>query len=158
MSAIEHIVKTSTNYVLVCANANSACDEITDRLLEVLNETELFRMYAKSYRKTQLNPKFERICNLQEGSFEFPPLQYLYKFRVVICTLLTAGCLVRARGADPDFDVKHFSHIIIDESACTHEPVSLIPIAGEFAIYILYFTCQLILMQQFLSQLYIIQL
>lgn len=132
VAAIEHMVKTTNNHILVCANANSACDEITQRLLAVLSKKEIFRMYAKSYKPTMLNPEFMEICNLKGGEFQFPPLKLLYKFRVLVCTLLTAGYLVRANGADKHFDPKHFSHIIIDESACTHEPVSLIPIAGMF--------------------------
>lgn len=130
VSAIEHIVRTTKGHILVCAFSNSACDEIAERLLGVLSESEVLRMYAKSYKKSSLNARCEKISNLQNGEFTFPPLDYIYKFRVVVCTLLSAGCLVRANGVEANFSAKHFSHIIIDECACTHEPVSLIPIAG----------------------------
>lgn len=131
VSAIEHIIKsTHNNFVLVCAHSNAACDEITERLLDVLSESELHRLYAKSFKRTAVNPRFKNICNLQGEAFHFPPLLQLYKYRVLVCTLLTAGCLVRAN-TDANFDAKHFSHVIIDESACTHETVSLIPIAGK---------------------------
>lgn len=135
VAAIEHIVKTTQNHILVCASANSACDEITQRLLGVLKCTDIFRMYAKSYKKTSLKPEFESVCNLKEGEFQFPPLEHLYKFRVLICTLVTAGSIVRANGADGKFDSKHFSHIFIDESACTHESMALIPIAGNLSLW-----------------------
>lgn len=137
VSAIEHILRTTKNHILVCAFSNSACDEIAERLLEVLNDTEILRMYAKSYKKTALNAKLEKICNLQDGDFQIPPIEYIYTFRVVVCTLFTAGCLVRANGVKATFNAKHFSHIIIDESACTHEPVSLIPIAGKLDFLII---------------------
>lgn len=73
------------------------------------------------------------------GQFRIPCLKYLYAFRIVICTLLTAGCLSRAR-EDPEFDPSHFSHIIIDECASTNETTTLIPIAGIFPST-LHFTC-----------------
>lgn len=134
VSAIEHIVRTTKGCILVCAFSNSACDEIAGRVLGVLGESEVLRMYAKSFKKTSLNAKFEKICNLQNGEFTFPPLDYIYKFRVVICTLLSAGFLVRANGSEANFNANHFSHIIIDECACTHEPVSLTPIAGKWPL------------------------
>lgn len=40
VAAIIQIVRSSNNYVLVCANSNSACDEITERLLRVLGTAE----------------------------------------------------------------------------------------------------------------------
>lgn len=64
-------------------------------------------------------------------------MKYLYQYRVVICTLLTAGSLARARGLHPEFDTSHFSHIIIDEAACVTEPVSLIPIVGMYLLLLL---------------------
>lgn len=132
VSAIEEIVRSSTNCVLVCAQSNAACDEIAERLLNILKAGEVYRMYAKSYEKQTIGSKIRPSCNLHHGEIQFPSLQYLYQFRVVVCTLLTAGCLVRARDRDKDFDSSHFSHIFIDEAACTHEPVSMIPIAGTF--------------------------
>lgn len=146
-AAVEHIVRSTGKNVLVCTNSNSACDEVAERVLRVLGQSQIFRLYAKSYKKSSLKPELENICNLQNGQFQFPPLEYLYKFRVLVCTLLTAGLLVRANGADEKFNAKHFSHIIIDESACTHESTSLIPIAGTLSIkyytYIIKFDCNL---------------
>lgn len=130
VAAIIDIVRTTEKNVLVCANSNAACDEITKRLLEVLCYGELHRMYAKSYNKNLISDKIRPVSNLMEGRLEFPSLQYLYQFRVVVCTLLTAGCVTRARGQNRTFSSAHFSHIFIDEAACAHEPVTLIPIAG----------------------------
>lgn len=116
------------------AHSNAACDEIAIRLLDVLRDGELFRLYAKSFKKETLIDKFKPICNLDNGEFQFPALKYLYKFRVVVVTLLTSGCLVRAREEDPDFDSSHFSYVIIDEAGSIHEPATMIPIAGLYLI------------------------
>lgn len=131
VAAIEEIVRSTRKCVLVCANSNAACDEVTERLLAVLKKREIFRMYAKSYDKRKISEEIEPICNFTGGEFRFPTLEYLYKFRVLVCTLVTSGCLVRARD-NGSFNSSHFSHIFIDECASTHETVSIIPIAGEY--------------------------
>lgn len=131
IAAIEEIVRSTNKYVLVCANSNSACDEIAERLVNVLEFGEMFRMYAKSYDVRKISSNLKPICNWLKGEFHFPSMHFLNKFRVLVCTLTTAGCLSRARD-DPYFSATHFSHIFIDESASTHEPITMIPIAGKF--------------------------
>lgn len=90
----------------------------------------MFRMYAKSYDHRQISESIKPICNYRGGELRYPSLEFLYQFRVLICTLCTSGCLTRA-SIDPHFKADHFSHIFIDESASTHETVSMIPIAGN---------------------------
>lgn len=132
MAVIEEIIRSSQEtFVLVCANSNTACDEITGRLSDILSTEELFRMYAKSYDSSKIGDKIMPFCNYIDGEFIFPSLKYLFTFRVLVCTSLTAGCLTRAR-KNPYFDSKHFTHVIIDECASTLETVSLVPIAGTY--------------------------
>lgn len=139
---------------MVCANSNSACDEITERLLNVLQIGEIFRMYAKSYDTRKVSEDIKPICNMLKKGFCSPSLEFLYQFRVLVCTLNTAGSLARAQeypewlgrkskrsrrniwqsGSDndaPAYNPKHFSHIFIDECVSAHETVSLISIAGK---------------------------
>lgn len=87
-------------------------------------------MYAKSFKVSEINEDIKNASNFIDNEFKFPCLAYLYKFRIVVCTLQIAGSLVRARSNDQRFDAKHFSHILIDEAACTQESISMIPIAG----------------------------
>lgn len=132
VSAIEEIVKSSEdNYVLVCASSNIACDEIAGHLLNVFGKDEFFRMYAKSYNENNVNDQIESCSNFVKGQFRIPCLKYVYTFRIVVCTILTAGCISRARDNDHDFNSAHFSHIFIDECASTNETACLIPIAGN---------------------------
>lgn len=130
VAAIEEIVRSSSKCVLVCANSNAACDEITERLLAVLKKCEIFRMYAQSYDKKKIDDGILPVCNLVNDEFIFPSSVFLYKFRVLICTLTTSGCLTRAR-ENGSFRSNHFSHVIIDECASSHETVTMIPIAGN---------------------------
>lgn len=131
MAAIEEIVRTTQNCVLVCAGSNTACDELAERLLNVLRVDEVFRMYAKSFDKKKVSSKLIPVCYFNERDFKFPSLESLYRYRVVVCTISTAGCITRARVLDQKFDPKHFSHIFIDEAGFVQETVSLIPIAGS---------------------------
>lgn len=139
VAAIEEIVRTTDKCILVCAQSNSACDEITNRLLNVLQHGEMIRMFAKTFNSQNTNAKIRAISNLTNGHFQIPCLRYLYSFRVVVCTLQTAGCITRAREKDDDFDASHFSHIIIDEAAFVHETTTMISIAGIFLANSIYF-------------------
>lgn len=130
VAAITEIISTTENCILVCANSNAACDELAGRLIKLVPKGTLLRMYAKSVKLTEVDDTLKRVCNLVGNEFKFPSLAYLYTYRIVVCTLLTAGVLVRARSKDKSFDPSHFSHIFIDEAACVPEPISLIAVAG----------------------------
>lgn len=130
-AAIEQIVRTTKQNVLVCAMSNAACDEITERLLDVLGEDEMFRFYAKSYKHERISSRIKNVSNFGSEGIFYPSLKYLYKFRVFICTLCSAGCLTRARIDTQVWKANHFGYVFIDECASAHETMSLIPIAGK---------------------------
>lgn len=134
VAAIEEIVRESQKNILVCAQSNAACDEIAQRLCKILTKNQMLRMYSLSYELEKLNPAIKPFCNLFNGEFKYPSLQDLYRYRVLICTLSTAGCLVRARNNN-GFSSSHFSYVFIDECASAHETMSLIPIAGKIIFY-----------------------
>lgn len=129
VAAIQEVVRTTQKYILVCAQSNAACDEIALRLNEVLKDGEMLRVFAKSYDKKLLDERIATISNLRENSFIIPCLTYLYQFRVIVCTILTAGCMARAR-EEGDFKSSHFDFVFIDEAACVQESMTMIPIAG----------------------------
>jgi helicase MOV-10 len=116
------------NRILITAQSNAACNEISERLLKYLKKEEMYRMFSKSstasVRKTG-NDKLMRASNMASRQHLYPTWDELYEYRVVICTLCTAGSLQLA-GIDP----KHFTHVFIDECASATEPSSLIAIAG----------------------------
>lgn len=139
VAAIEQIVKTTNDNVLVCAQSNAACDEIAERLIKVLTaEEEMYRFYARSYKFKKIDPDVRNASNWisEAEGFEYPALKMLYKYRVIICTLCTAGCLTRARKEKKVWRADHFSYVFIDECASTHETAALISIAGTFYIQI----------------------
>lgn len=89
----------------------------------------MFRMFSISTDFDHISPTIAPFCNLLDGTLKYPSLDYLYGFRVLICTLATSGCLVRAR-KNKEFNAGHFGYVFIDECASAHETMSLIPIAG----------------------------
>ncbi|XP_055301141.1 putative helicase mov-10-B.1 isoform X2 [Sitodiplosis mosellana] len=129
VAAIEQIMRTTDQKVLVCAMSNAACDEIAERLINVLAEDQMYRFYAKSYKNEKINGNVARNSNYSREGIFYPSLKYLYKFRVFICTLASAGCLTRARIEDV-WRPNHFGYVFIDECASAHETMCLIPIAG----------------------------
>lgn len=133
-AAIEQIVRTTDKNILVCAMSNAACDEISERLLTVLSSDEMYRMYAVSYNSVKLRSSLASHCNLEDEKLYYPALRNLYQYRVLICTLTTAGCLTRAR-CDSVFKADHFKYVFIDEGASAHEAMTLIPIAGNNCVY-----------------------
>lgn len=134
VATIEEILSSSlgssNDFILVNVNSNAACDEIAQRLLQLVEPHTIFRMYAKSYNDTKVNINIKKCYNYYQGEFKYPSLRYLYGFKVVICTLSTAGHLMRARSKDPDFDPYHFTYLFIDECASASETAAIIPIAG----------------------------
>lgn len=129
VAAIHEIVRTTQKYILVCAQSNAACNELSLRLLNVLRENEIMRVFAISYKKEWMDEKISKISNLRGNRCNFPSFEHLYKFRVVVCTLITAGSMTRGR-SQKDFDPTHFDYTFIDEAACVQENITLIPIAG----------------------------
>lgn len=134
VTAIEEIIRDETkrNFVLVCSSSNSACDEVFARLLPIFNYSNVFRLYSTSHDKTKVQDIFLKFSNWdsETQTFILPGLKFLYNQRVLICTLAVAGYLVRANH-NVLFNVDHFSHIFIDESASTHETMTMVAIAGK---------------------------
>jgi helicase MOV-10 len=129
VEAICQLCKVDTNNrILVTAQSNAACNEIADRLIKYLKPEEMYRMFSKSntasVRKAG-NDKLLRVSNMASRKHLYPTWDELYEYRVVICTLCTAGSLQLA-----GINTKHFTHVFIDECASATEPSSLIAIAG----------------------------
>lgn len=134
VASIEEIIRDdrNENYVLVCSNSNAACDELFSRLLNIFDYNEIYRLYTTSHDPKKVKPEILKCSNWDSRprTFTMPDLKFLYEFRVVVCTLAVASNLTRANHS-PAFKPDHFSHVFIDESCCTHETMTMIPIAGE---------------------------
>lgn len=129
VEAIGQIVKRNdaSERILICAASNSACDEVADRLLKIIQNDQVFRMFSSSQtEKIGVIPRdVLAISNLCKAEHYYPTLAKLYQYKVVICTLTTAGRLSQGR-----INPLHFSHIFVDESGSATESQLLIAIAG----------------------------
>jgi helicase MOV-10 len=113
--------------ILVTAQSNSACDELSARLLQALPSGDMYRIYAPYIlrKMERIDPELQAISNVKAGTFGYPSWDELYAKRIVVCTLTTAGRLVLAR-----VNKRHFTHVFIDECASATEPAALVPIVG----------------------------
>jgi helicase MOV-10 len=123
--------KVPDSRILVTAQSNAACNEVVERLLKYLPAADVYRMFALSWEKKtdKMSQKLLQVSNLNSGDgHRHQFLGYwkdFYGFKVVVCTLVTAGRLVQA-----DIKTDHFTHVFIDECGSATEASALIPIAG----------------------------
>lgn len=128
VEAIAQIYKQNekSDHILVCATSNSACDEVAKRLLKTIPSNQIFRMYAKSANTSDATSELIAASNFSKRVHYYPVLKILYQYKIVICTLTTAGRLSQA-----GINTKHFSYIFVDESGSATETQTLIAIAGK---------------------------
>lgn len=114
-------------YVLVTASSNFACNELTERLLNVVPKEQILRFFSKHAERMMADMPYRMIecSNLNTGSYRLPSYEELYAKRIVICTLISAGKLVQAR-----IKPKHFEYVFVDECGSATEASALVPIAG----------------------------
>lgn len=113
--------------------SNAACDELAERLLGILTNGEVFRLYTFSYNTDNISKIIRPACNIDENVEVYTPsLSTLYGYRVVICTLSTAGALYGSRIDQSQHNSSHFQYVFVDECASSHETMTLIPIAGNY--------------------------
>lgn len=133
VAGILEIIRTTDDCVLVSAGSNAACDEITERLVNGLRNGELLRIYAKSHSTSMVSDTIRPVSNQMGDAFQIPPLEYINKFRVVVCTLTIASCFARSH-ENHVFKSNHFGYVFIDEAASVSEPLTMTAIAG-FCFY-----------------------
>lgn len=113
--------------ILVCAQTNSVCDEITGKLLQLLPRQIFFRFYSKNELKKVRGIKKEvlEISNLHNEKENKFTVAEFNSFSIVITTLVASHRLCRA-----GIGAEHFNYILVDESASAPEIAALIPIVG----------------------------
>ncbi|KAJ7150890.1 P-loop containing nucleoside triphosphate hydrolase protein [Mycena crocata] len=109
--------------ILACAPSNSAADLIASRLM-ALSTDELFRFYAPSRNKDQVDLELrEYTYTKPDGHFSVPPLARMKRFRVVVTTCVSAS-VVSGIGIPRG----HYTHIFCDEAGQATEPEVMIAI------------------------------
>lgn len=116
--------------ILVTATSNAAADELAQRLLKYLRNScyfdhNVYRLYAANVQREVSDPLLLDNSNYEMSSL--PDWRILKKFRVIVCTLSTAGRLTLELPLSIE---KHFTHLFIDECGSATETATLIPIAG----------------------------
>lgn len=118
--------------ILVTATSNAAADELTLRLLKYLRNGcyfnhNLYRMYSATVQREVTDPQLLNEFNSNYKIKMLPEWKFLQKYRIIVCTLTTAGRLMLE---PPQSCETHFTHLFIDECGSATETASLVPIAG----------------------------
>lgn len=115
--------------ILVCASSNSAADHLLEKLINrnisMVQEHEIFRLNANSRPYEDVPSDLIRFCFFQDFVFECPQLKALLRYRIIICTYMSAS-LIYAEGIQKS----HFSHIFCDEAGQASEPEMMISLAN----------------------------
>ncbi|XP_062564411.1 putative helicase MOV-10 [Armigeres subalbatus] len=113
--------------VLVTASSNFACNELTERILNIIPKEHILRFFSKHAERMMSDMPYRLIecSNLNTGTYRLPSPEELYGKRIVVSTLTSAGKLVQAR-----IKPNHFSFVFIDECGSATEASALVPIAG----------------------------
>lgn len=117
--------------ILVTATSNAAADELALRLFKYVHtgcyfQHNVYRLYAANVQREVTDTQLLANSNYQLRSL--PTWEILSKYRVLICTLTTAG---RLNLAPPSKSDTHFTHLFVDECGSATETAALIPIAGN---------------------------
>ncbi|KAF7966507.1 hypothetical protein HWV62_21353 [Athelia sp. TMB] len=142
VEAIRQLYLTNSNArILACAPSNSAADLIASRLKD-LGPAVLFRFYAPSRKRGQVPDELLPFTSIKHvgansasesyfatqrdsaaGLFTVPPMARLKRFRIIVCTCVSASFpygVGLPRG--------HFSHLFFDEAGHATEPETMIAI------------------------------
>lgn len=112
------------NYrLLVTAPSNSASDLIAQRLSAVLGKDVLFRLYSRSRRVQDVPNNLIDYALINGNELDIPTLETLMKYRVVVCTSISAA-VPFTLGVPSG----HFHGIFVDEAGQATEPEVMIAI------------------------------
>lgn len=128
VEAIRQLIQTKRDTrVLACAPSNSAADLIAERLAG-LGKSQILRLNAYSRSVEHVPSAVLDLSRTEKDSggfkrFSVPPIGELKKFRVIVCTCLSASVPYGL-----GIPAGHFSHVFIDEAGQATEPEVMISV------------------------------
>ncbi|XP_048511780.1 putative helicase MOV-10 isoform X2 [Athalia rosae] len=124
VEAVTQIWKTNSfNHILICTPSNAAADEILKRLLTIVPERDVHRMYGSSRSWDEVNEQIQPCANFVEREIIFLPKELIMLKRIVVVTAMSCARLWALKLRE-----NHFSYVFIDEAGQATEPESLIPL------------------------------
>ncbi|XP_077972834.1 putative helicase mov-10-B.2 [Styela clava] len=118
-SVFQTMEKYSDFHILVAAPSNSACDLLVERLLELVDEKDIWRLTAPS--RINIPESMVEISRIGTSASR----ENLSKYKIIVSTLITAG-----RIASANFEPRIFDRIFIDECGQSMEPELLVAVSG----------------------------
>lgn len=127
-SILQLLASNPSARILACAPSNFAADEIAQRLvLAVIDSQTMLRLNAYSRVPATLPANLKPYSRITRDlrHFALPPVNELKAFRVVVSTCLSASLLF-GTGVPTGW----YSTIFVDEAGHALEPEALVPILG----------------------------
>lgn len=126
VEAIKQIYKLQpSSRIVACAPSNSASDIIAIRLLEHISKQHMLRMHAESRMISTIPEKLRDMSNIQDGNIYTPSDEKLMAYKIIVCTLVTAGKIAGA-----SLPQGHITHVFLDECGHAMEPEAMSALAG----------------------------
>ncbi|KAI7797624.1 putative helicase mov-10-B.2 [Triplophysa rosa] len=128
VEAIKQVEKNMAGaFILACAPSNSAADQLCEKLIssQHVDKGKIYRIYASSRNPKDVPAALVNHSNVEGNTIVLPCKEDLMSYKILVCTLVTAGRLVS--GGVPE---GHFSHIFVDEAGHAVESETIISVAG----------------------------
>ncbi|BGO95755.1 hypothetical protein NBRC10512_001591 [Rhodotorula toruloides] len=126
VEACKHLVHYGhDSRLLLTAPSNAAADLLIERLSDLLEADEMFRLNAPSRQTAEISTKVKQYSRIKDGStFMCPLLEELKRYKVIVSTCISASIL-----AGVGLPKGHFSHIFVDEAGQATEPQTFLPLS-----------------------------
>ncbi|XP_037774050.1 putative helicase mov-10-B.1 [Penaeus monodon] len=85
----------------------------------------MLRMHAESRMISSIPENLKDMSNIQEGKIYTPSDEKLMAYKIIICTLVTAGKIAGA-----SLPQGHITHVFLDECGHAMEPEAMSALAG----------------------------
>ncbi|KAK7884273.1 hypothetical protein WMY93_027396 [Mugilogobius chulae] len=125
VETIKQIIKCQPqSCILACAPTNIAVDLICESLLKCMDQSKVYRIYAKTHNTQDVPENLKDCSNLVGKAFKFPrDIEDLKS--VNITTLLTSSRFVTDK-----FPQGSFTHVFVDDAGQAEETKCILPLAG----------------------------
>ncbi|CAH9095401.1 unnamed protein product [Cuscuta epithymum] len=126
-AVLDLLLASPLNRILLCAPANTTCDELLRRLKLFIPEHDIFRANAAFREREEVPEDILRSCTYEDETecFLCPSRDELSRYKIILTTFMSAYRL-----HNEGLRAGHFSHVILVDASSVTEPEALVPLAN----------------------------